>query len=57
MIDLLDIVYFRKEIQSDGEDWISLKYIGAGLHLAIRKHSEFPSEVFLIKDDNFKGDV
>ena len=51
MHDLLEDVYFRKDIIVKGKKWISLKYLRNNLHLAIKAKTKYPIKVYLVKED------
>lgn len=49
MFDFYDMFNFGKEIEVNGEVWLSIKSLQNRCHLAVRKDSTVPCQVFLIQ--------
>lgn len=49
MFDFYEIFNFGKETEVNGEKWLSIKTLQNRCHLAIKKDSTLPCQVFLIQ--------
>ena len=48
--DLLD----GRQIKAHKEKWAVLKYFGYGVFLAVKSDSDFPKQVYLVREDDKK---
>lgn len=54
MFDFIDLFSQGRKFKAHGEDWVSLKILNNGCHLAAKELDALPCQVFLVKEDEKK---